>query len=348
MIDKSKLICTTPFKYTDVFDDKQFLCCPGWLDADVSVGKSIQENFNSKKAQDVRESILDGSYKYCNEKQCPHLSGLTQDKFLDKRFVEKNKNTLEHFNLISEIESVGFSFDRSCNLQCPSCRVDLINYLGKERKAVDIKLDELNKEISKTIKRMYITGTADPFYSKSFRQFLINLEPSNYPKLESIHIHSNGILWTKQLWDRMNRIHPFVKSCEISIDAASKNTYEKEVRIGGDWEALKKQLEFIVNIRTINYFSFSFVVQDKNYKEMYDFYELITDLTKEVKKDISIFFNHIVNWGTYTESEFLNRDVANTAHKLHSDFLVELKKVHNLKNVSHNFNHLLKRKIKLI
>lgn len=347
MIDKSKLICTTPFRYTDVFDDKQYLCCPGWLDVDISQGKSIRENFNSDKAQDIRESILDGSYKYCDENQCPHLSALTQDK-LDKRFVPKNDSTIKDFNLISEIESVGFSFDRSCNLQCPSCRVDLINYLGKERKSVDIKLEELDNEISKTVKRMYITGTADPFYSKSFRQFLINFEPSNYPMMESIHIHTNGILWTEQLWNRMDGIHPFVKSCEISIDAASKNTYEKEVRIGGDWEVLMKQLKFIVNIPTINHFSFSFVVQDKNYKEMYDFYKLITDLTDGINKSISIFFNHIVNWGTYTEEEFLIRDVANKSNELHSDFLLELQKIHNQKNVSHNFNYLLKKKINLI
>lgn len=347
MIDKSKLICTTPFRYTDVFDDKQFLCCPGWLDVDISDGKSIRENFNSKKSQEIRKSILDGSYKYCDENQCPHLSALTQDK-LDKRFVPKNDSTIKDFNLISEIESVGFSFDRSCNLQCPSCRVDLINYLGKERKSVDIKLEELDNEISKTVKRMYITGTADPFYSKSFRQFLINFQPSNYPMMESIHIHTNGILWTEQLWNRMDGIHPFVKSCEISIDAASKNTYEKEVRIGGDWEVLMKQLKFIVNIPTINHFSFSFVVQDKNYKEMYDFYKLITDLTDGINKSISIFFNHIVNWGTYTEEEFLIRDVANKSNELHSDFLLELQKIHNQKNVSHNFNYLLKKKINLI
>ena len=172
---------------------------------------------------------------------------------------------------------------------------------------------------------------------------MINFEPSNYPMMESIHIHTNGILWTEQLWNRMNGIHPFVKSCEISIDAATKNTYENEVRIGGDWEVLMKQLKFIVNIPTINHFSFSFVVQDKNYKEMYDFYKLITDLTDEINKSISIFFNHIVNWGTYTEEEFLIRDVANKSNELHSDFLLELQKIHNQKNVSHNFNYLLKK-----
>ena len=63
MIDKSKYICTTPFRYTDVFEDAQFLCCPGWLNVDVSEGKTIRENFNSKKSQEIRKSIL----AYCKK-----------------------------------------------------------------------------------------------------------------------------------------------------------------------------------------------------------------------------------------------------------------------------------------
>ena len=83
MIDKSKYICTTPFGYTEVFDDKQFLCCPGWLKEDIYETDNIKENFNSKKSQKIRESILDGSYKYCDEHQCPHLSGFKQNKKVD-------------------------------------------------------------------------------------------------------------------------------------------------------------------------------------------------------------------------------------------------------------------------
>ena len=49
---------------------------------------------------------------------------------------------------------------------------------------------------------------------------------------------------------------------------------------------------------------FSFVVQDTNYKEMYDFYKLIEsyfvdkDVTWEVK------FTQIINWKTFTDKEY--------------------------------------------
>ena len=348
MIDKSKLICVTPFTYSELFDDKQFLCCPSWLKEDIYETNSIKDNFNSKKAQEIRNSILDGSYKYCDSVQCPHLNALNQDKLIDGRFVPKNKESLDRYTPISQINMVNFCFDRSCNLQCPSCRSELINYLGKDRDGVDDKLRQVNEELSGTIKKLYLSGSADPFFSKSFRQFLIDFDPTKYPNMERIHIHTNGILWTEKLWNRMKAIHPFVKSCEISIDAATKDTYENKTRIGGDWNVLLKQLDFIINIPTINIYSFSFVVQDSNYKEMYDFCNLIHNLNWKTKKTIKIFFNHMTNWGTFSESEYLSKDVSNPNHELYEDFLIELKRMNTQKNVSHNLNHLLENKINII
>ena len=259
MIDKSKLICVTPFTYSELFDDKQFLCCPGWLNEDIYETNSIKDNFNSKKAQEIRNSILDGSYKYCDSEQCPHLNALKQDKFIDNRLVPKTKETLKKYKPISEIGIVNFCFDKSCNLQCPSCRSEFINYLGKDRDGVDEKLRQVNEELSGTIKKLYLSGSADPFYSKSFRQFLINFNPDAYPKLKNIHLHTNGILWTDQLWERMNSIHPYVKSCEISIDAATKDTYENKTRIGGKWEIRLQQLDFCLNSAASDNYSLSVV-----------------------------------------------------------------------------------------
>ena len=348
MIDKSKLICATPFGYTEVFDDKQFLCCPGWLKEDIYETDNIYKNFNSNKSQEIRESILNGSYKYCDEKQCPHLGGLKQNKFIDNRFIPKNEETLKKYKPISKINMVNFCFDRSCNLQCPSCRSELINYLGKDRDSVENKLKQVNDEISKTIKRLYLSGSADPFYSKSFRQFLVDFDPNKYPMMERIHIHTNGLLWTEKLWNRMEKIHPFATSCEISIDAATKDTYENKTRIGGVWEVLLERLKFIVKIPTIQHYIFSFVVQDTNYKEMYNFYNLIRNLDWDKRKEKNIFFNHITNWGTYSDNEYELKDVSNPKNKLHEDFLLELNKINDVKNVSHNFNHLFTKKINII
>ena len=80
MINKSDYICTAPFNYTEVHDKEQWLCCPSWLPVDIEQGLGIKENFRSAKAQEVRDSILDGSYKYCDEIQCPYLGELKNNK----------------------------------------------------------------------------------------------------------------------------------------------------------------------------------------------------------------------------------------------------------------------------
>ena len=347
MIDKKEYICSAPFNYTEVFDDRQFLCCPSWLPVDVWDGKSINSSFQSDKAKEVRESIIDGSYKYCDEKQCPYLSGLKNDK-LSTKFVKKDKKSVEFFRNKTEIQTVNFCFDRSCNFQCPSCRLELINYYGKDREQVETKLDEITNEISSTVKRLYVTGTADPFYSKSFREFLETLDSKKFSKLESIHLHTNASLWNEKIWERVKAIHPYVNSCEISVDAGTKETYETKTRIGGKWDVLLENLQFITQIPTIKWYCFSFVVQDSNYKEMLVFYNIIKEYFKNRNVYWEVKTNQITNWGTYTDEQYKEKAVHLEEHPLHKDFLKELDKIKNLPNIVHNFNHLYTKKQTLI
>ena len=227
MINKEDYICSTPFNYTEIHDNNQFLCCPSWLSTDIWDDKSIESSFQSEKAKQVRESILDGSYKYCDEIVCPYLSGLKRGT-LSPRFVRKNKKTLQHYRKNQQIKIINFCFDRSCNFQCPSCRQGLINYYGKNRVSVDKKLKEINEILSDKINTIYLSGSADPFYSKSFRKFLQEFRVEKFTNIYRIHIHTNGSLWTQSMWDTMKEVQPYVKTCEVSIDAAKQDTYENK------------------------------------------------------------------------------------------------------------------------
>lgn len=343
-MNKKDFICTTPFTYTEVFDKEQFLCCPGWLKEDIYETDDILKNFHSEKSNKIRESIIDGSYKYCDEKQCPYLASLSKGKLLDRRLKLKKNNPVPK----PQIANINFCFDRSCNLQCPSCRSELINYLGNDRISVDDKLRQVEENFSETLQYLYLSGSADPFFSKSFRQFLINFDPSKFPILRNIHLHTNGLLWTESLWNRMKNIHKYVNSCEVSIDAATKETYENKVRIGGNWETLLERLDFIMSIKTIVNQRFSFVVQDSNYHEMYMFWDLLNSISKKHNKKITVFFNHITNWGTYSDEEYKTKDVGRTDHPDHSKFIKELNRINSLPSVEHNYQHFFSKQSKLI
>jgi molybdenum cofactor biosynthesis enzyme MoaA len=125
---------------------------------------------------------------------------------------------------------------------------------------------------------------------------------------------------------------------EISIDAATKETYEV-IRRGGTWETLLLNLEFIStlglhDIRT------SFVVQDTNYLEMNDFYNLMTDI---FNRKANIYFSKITNWGTYTEEEFKIKQIWNELHPEFNLFLLQLSKINKKHMCIHNMYDIIEK-----
>jgi hypothetical protein len=337
-MDKKDFICTTPFQYAEVHDKEMHLCCPAWLkNGNIYESDDLHANFHSEKATKIRESILDGSYSYCDENDCPALASLKRGIQRPQLILKKEHNTPK-----AHLKSINLCFDRSCNLECPSCRTEFINYLGNMRQDVDQKVKQIEDKLADGLQYISLSGSADPFYSKSFRQFLINFKPEKYPLLRVINIHTNGLLWSEKLWARMPKVHKFVKTANISIDAATKHTYENETRIGGKWETLIERVKFILTLDTIQEQIFSFVVQDTNYKEMVRFWEIFyNELGKHKQNKIIIFFNHIGNWGTYSEEEYKQKDVSNPDHPEHLDFIEEIKKIDKLPGTMHNFSYII-------
>jgi hypothetical protein len=344
---RKKYVCTLPFTYTEISDNSQWLCCPSWLPQDIKETDNYKDNWYSDKSNKIRESILDGSYKYCDSKQCPYLSMLDRGVKNIPQFVEKG-NFLKSDLSIPSPKIINFGFDTSCNLQCPSCRLNFINLKGEDRTRVNKMIKQISENMGDTITIMTLCGAADPFFSKSFFNFMREFDDSLFPKLTHIHLHTNANLWTPSNWERISKVHKYVKTCEISIDAATKDTYENKVRIKGDWDKLINNINFIVNIPNLKRIRFSFVVQKRNYKEMYSFYEMITNLTKGKNKKIEILYNAITDWGAYPTKElFLEEEIHNPNHPMYDDFLIELERIRNL-NVYHNFSHIIPRQPSLI
>jgi molybdenum cofactor biosynthesis enzyme MoaA len=205
-------------------------------------------------------------------------------------------------------------------------------------------LKSIEENFSSNIKRMMITGSGDPFYSKIYRDYLINFDKSKYPNLEQIQIITNGNLLNEKLWKKM-KATPYIKTIEVSIDAATKDTYETKTRLNGQWDVLIKNLKFLATQDDlIEQFVCSMVVSKHNYKEVSTFYELITDIFKDskFKWGISVNYRQIVDWGTYSSEELQGLQIFQKEHPLYNDFIKEIKKIDNLKYVNHNFHHLLK------
>ena len=270
-------ICGVPFNSLEIHNNVCFVCCPSWLPNKIEIGEiPLKDVYNSKPVVDIRNSILDGSFKYCDKELCPYLSKLVNYGVPSGPIHLKTKS--HYTNPIIDNNTPDYlvmNFDRTCNYKCPSCRVDLIVESSKGIERIEKTIDEIDTYYSQNVKTLYITGTGDPFVSVSFRNYLRNFNPEKYPKLQNIHLHTNASMWNKEMWNSMPNIHKYVHTCEISIDAGTKDTYENKTRLGGNWKNLLSNLKFINTIPTLTSIKTSFVVQDTNYTEMEIFYNIL-------------------------------------------------------------------------
>jgi MoaA/NifB/PqqE/SkfB family radical SAM enzyme len=340
-------ICVVPFKSLEIHKNIYFLCCPSWLPNSIKSDEySLKELWNSEPVIDIRNSILDGSYKYCDKNLCPHLSKLINEGVASGPIRPKLSSPYTTpFIENNTPDDIVMNFDRTCNYKCPSCRVDLIVENSSGIKTINKTIDEIDEVYSQHVKTFYITGTGDPFVSVGYRNFLKNFNPKKYPNLTNIHLHTNASMWDKEMWESMPNVHKYIKTCEISIDAATKYTYENKTRIGGNWDTLINNLKYINTIKTLNSIKTSFVVQDSNYNEMGEFYKVIRNI---FGIRASIYFGRITNWGTFSEDEFLSKQIWNSNHPQYLDFIKEFNMICNNLNVYHNMHEFVNNKKTLL
>ena len=325
LMPKPRLFCSKPFTWFEVSrgnlggEGDTFLCCPTWLP--VPVGnlnqQSVSEVWNGSQAEAIRRSILDGTFAHCVRANCPHLQAgdgpvMPADAVTDPQLRSAIDNQLTV--LPWGPRDINCSYDRSCNLSCPSCRAELIVETAASDRIERIQR-RLTEEALGDARLLYITGSGDPFGSPYFRRWLQTMRRASMPQLERIHLHTNGLLWTPARWASIPAdVRELITTADISIDAATAATYATNRR-GGRFEVLLTNLAFVRELRTsgpLRHLSVSMTVQDNNVAEMRDFVRLGQHFAAD-----TVYFGHLVDWGTYPPGGFEARAVHLPGHPRH-------------------------------
>jgi hypothetical protein len=313
--------CSRPFEFFGVdAAGKIRVCCEDWLPTpigDVRSG-SPAEQWNSPTAVAVRESILDGSYRYCDSERCPALvkgalPPIQQlDRERDRRWVQNGRTVLDELP-----ETLSLGYDPTCNLKCATCRSGIIALKGAEREWAAGVHAAVVEELMPTARQAIITGNGDALASPIYRRFLRTFDRSAFRDLRLL-LMTNGLLLTARMWDSLAPAHGAIAGVSISVDAATPETYA--LNRGGRFEKLVDNLRFLGELQRggeIEYLEISFVVQTNNYREMPAF----VALAREVGCT-SVLFMKLIHWpGTYDEAEHAVRAVHARTHPLHEDFL---------------------------
>jgi len=288
--------CDAPFKKLWIGKNGMTrMCeCPDFLE--VGFGNAgvtdLKKIWKSPLAKIVRLSMLNHSYTFCSEELCGMLRVCGDLKELPA-FPE----TAEENDQPGELMIAN---DRVCNLCCPSCR----NTLYTKNNADEAIIAKAGTDAllasgwPDRAEELIVGGSGEAFLSENYKQVLYD----GKLKRNRIRIMTNGILFTPQEWEKLEGKYEHIVF-SVSVDAATKNTYEK-VRCGGNYERLMKNMEFLSELRKENKVDcviVNLIVQRANYREIPDFIRWAKMLGFD-----RVSLSHIRNWGTFTEKEFQN------------------------------------------
>ena len=333
-----QFVCPLPFERFDIGPNGDVLvCCGHWLP--TSIGNFMKEPIdgilNSARAKKIRESVTDGSYKYCNHLEC---GPMTQDSLTTREGVghPRMQNAVARGDFhLDGVEEVMFALDQTCNLSCPSCRtrriVEKVSDSIDKARAVEEKLLPLLP----SMRILHINPAGELFASKPSRKLLELINDERCPDIV-LDIISNGTLFNEEEWNKFPGIHGKVRSVRISIDAASKETFEQLRRLG-KYEVFVENMRFLSRLRSsgaIPQLKFSFTYQLDNFREMPAFVEFCA----QMNADFAIF-ERLQNIA-FTHEEFRRKAVHQPDHPLYAEFIEVIKDpIFRTKRAWHDFDY---------
>jgi hypothetical protein len=333
-----QFVCPMPFQRFDIGPDGQVMvCCGHWLPTHIGnfMTQPLQDVLNSPTAKAIRQSVTDGSYKYCNHLECGTMAQDAlprRDELRDPR--TRNAVATQNYEL-DGVDQIMFAFDQTCNLSCPSCRTHVITEKISQTTEKARAVEQNLLPLLPSLRTLHINPAGELFGSKPSRRLLELIDDERCPDLK-LEIISNGTLFSREEWNKFPGIHNKVRSVRISIDAACKETFEKLRRLG-KYDVFLKNMHFLCELRisgTLPQLKFSFTYQLDNFREMKAF----VDFCDTMHADFAIFerLQNIV----FTEEEFRRKAVHFPDHPLYCEFIEVIKgPVFRTARVWHDFDY---------
>ncbi|MFI5350367.1 MAG: SPASM domain-containing protein [Elusimicrobiota bacterium] len=290
----NRRFCSRPFRMIHVREDgTAFPCRPDWTPA-ASIGdfskQSLAQIWNGEKAREVRRSILDNSFRYCDVEQCLHL-----------------KNADGPVRVISELmdEELKGVVDAGQTVM-PRGPAHVLRAF--DRPDLQGKVDEALQDAE----ILSLAGPGVPFASPASADWLRSLSAEKLGAV-GIHLLADAETWTPEAWNALPAdARRAVVSAEISVEAATPEGYAA-CRPGVGFEKLAGNLDFIGELRRrgfLEYLEISMVVRDTNFREM----PSVVRLGRRLTADRVQFLQMGSACETLSPEEFARRAVHRPSH----------------------------------
>lgn len=310
-----KRFCNRPFDHVHLDPNGNVRIC-GWMD--VNIGNLLESDlgqmWKSPKAETIRESIYDGSFRYCRAVSCPYL---------------ENHSLPEYDEELFEIEAVALdapvkfniACDFTCNHSCPSCRSRIFVADDIYKSGLDKILNDIAPYVKKA-KHISACGNGDVFSSPRMMQFLEELRPDDENCV--IAIETNGALFDEKHWKRIEHLGNYHLNVAVTPNSFVETTF-RYLNGGHDtYKNVMDNLAFIRELRKreiVNRYEISMVLQDRNFWELPQFAEKCLN---EFEVDV-VTVKPLYHWFGLSEELYWFKDVLNPKHPYHQEYLAMMK-----------------------
>ncbi|MET0310220.1 MAG: SPASM domain-containing protein [Sphingomonas sp.] len=324
--DLSNRFCEAPFvKFETLMDGTVAPCCSIWTQKRLGHldGQTFEEIWNSPSSQEMRASILDGSYRYCNKQRCTLIMEdtlPTRDEVTDPQMRTVIEQGITH--MATSPRWLFLAHDVTCNLACPSCRGGIL----AADEAQERRFDKIEKQVFQPLLNaegevlISVSGQGDPWSSPHYRSILRYM--ADHELNVQLNIHTNALLMSEGRWAQYAGLDRYRALVDVSIDACTPWVYE-QVRRPGKWEKLYPNLQFIAAKRARDEFReyhLNATIQLDNYHEM----PALVRLAQELGAD-SMRLYMMQNTGGHLAADYPRKNIGDAGHALHTAFLETLR-----------------------
>ena len=269
---------------------------------------TMEELWNSEKAELFRQSMLDGSYCFCDSQKCYYMANNTLKDYM------VDYEALKYPKLIS------LSYEEQCNYTCGCCRKEPY----RPRKDEKMKIEKIENEINKLVDHLNhisANGAGELFCSGSAMKFLSNI---NTDRPIKITLESNGSLFTPQNWEKISNLGKYDLGVYITVHSFCEETYRFLSGTDMPVSTVIENLHFIQKLRDqgiVNFFEIATVVCERNFREMPGF---VDRCLKEFNPD-SIRMRSFLPYGVDSRAIEWFYDIRNPYHPYYKEYVEVMK-----------------------
>lgn len=220
---------------------------------------TMSEVFNSEAAKHFRQTLIDGTYDYCNEENCPYMA----NNILESQLIE-----IDEIPEYPEIMSL--AYDRRCNYHCTCCISRSDEKMDPE---VQNKIENEIRTALPYVKTFSANGLGEFFVSDSMMKLVSEWKPETIDGAE-FELETNGALFTPANWEKIKNIGNANLRVFLTVHSFDEAAYQYLSGTKLKIDRIVENLKFVRQLREegkINYLEIATVMQERNFRTLPEF-----------------------------------------------------------------------------